>query len=123
MSSNNPIRRIAIVEGLVGDPDLAAYNASKGGVRLLTKSAALHCAKTGTGIRVNSIHPGFIWTPMVENAGGDAEARRMALIALHPVGHLGDPEDVAWAAVYLASDEAKFIVGAELVIDGGYSAQ
>jgi NAD(P)-dependent dehydrogenase (short-subunit alcohol dehydrogenase family) len=117
------IINLSSIEWLVGDPDLAAYNASKGGVRLLTKSAALFCAKTGTGIRVNSIHPGYIWTPMVENAGSDAEARRKALIALHPVGHLGDPDDIAWGVVYLASDEAKFIVGAELVIDGGYSAQ
>ena len=117
------IINLSSIEGLVGDPDLAAYNASKGGVRLLTKSAALHCAKTGTGIRVNSIHPGFVWTPMVENAPGDAEAKRKALVALHPVGHLGEPDDIGWGAVYLASDEAKFITGSELVIDGGYTAQ
>jgi 3(or 17)beta-hydroxysteroid dehydrogenase len=117
------IINLSSIEGLVGDPDLAAYNASKGGVHLLTKSAALYCAKTGTGIRVNSIHPGFIWTPMVENGPGDAEARRKALIALHPIGHLGDPDDIAWGVVYLASDEAKFITGSELVIDGGYTAQ
>jgi 3(or 17)beta-hydroxysteroid dehydrogenase len=117
------IINLSSIEGLVGDADLAAYNASKGGVRLLTKSAALHCAKTGTGIRVNSIHPGFIWTPMVENGPGDAEARRKALIALHPVGHLGEPDDIAWGVVYLASEEAKFITGSELVIDGGYTAQ
>ena len=117
------IINISSIEGLIGDPDLAAYNASKGGVRLLTKSAALHCARTGTGVRVNSIHPGFVWTPMVANGPGDAEARRKALIALHPVGHLGEPDDIGWGAVYLASDEAKFITGSELVIDGGYTAQ
>jgi NAD(P)-dependent dehydrogenase (short-subunit alcohol dehydrogenase family) len=117
------IINLSSIEGLVGDPDLAAYNASKGGVRLLTKSAALHCAKTGTGIRVNSIHPGFVWTPMVENAPGDADAKRKALVALHPVGHLGEPEDIGWGVVYLASDEAKFVTGSELVIDGGYTAQ
>lgn len=117
------IINLSSIEGLVGDPDLAAYNASKGGVRLLTKSAALHCAKTGTKIRVNSIHPGFIWTPMVANAPGDAEARQKGLIALHPVGHLGEPDDIGWGVVYLASDEAKFITGSELVIDGGYTAQ
>ena len=117
------IINLSSIEGLVGDPDLAAYNASKGGVRLLTKSAALHCAKTGTGIRVNSIHPGFIWTPLVENGPGADEARRKELIALHPVGHLGDPDDIAWGVVYLASEEAKFITGSELVIDGGYTAQ
>jgi 3(or 17)beta-hydroxysteroid dehydrogenase len=117
------IINLSSIEGLVGDPNLAAYNASKGGVRLLTKSAALHCAKTGTGIRVNSIHPGYVWTPMVEKGPDDAEARRKALIALHPVGHLGQPEDIGWGVVYLASDEAKFITGSELVIDGGYTAQ
>jgi 3(or 17)beta-hydroxysteroid dehydrogenase len=117
------IIHLSSVEGLVGDPDLPAYNASKGGVRLLTKSAALHCAKTGTGIRVNSIHPGYIWTPMVQAGPGDAEARRRALVALHPCGHLGEPDDIAWGVVYLASDESKFIIGSELVIDGGYTAQ
>jgi 3(or 17)beta-hydroxysteroid dehydrogenase len=117
------IINLSSIEGLMGDPNLAAYNASKGGVRLLTKSAALHCAKTGTGIRVNSVHPGFVWTPMVESGPGDAEARRKALIALHPVGHLGEPDDIGWGVVYLASDEAKFITGSELVIDGGYTAQ
>jgi NAD(P)-dependent dehydrogenase (short-subunit alcohol dehydrogenase family) len=115
------IINLSSIEGLVGDPDLAAYNASKGGVRALTKSAALHCAKTGTGIRVNSVHPGYIWTPMVDKGLG--EAKRKALIALHPVGHLGQPEDVAWGVVYLASDESKFVTGSELVIDGGYTAQ
>lgn len=117
------IINLSSIEGLVGDPDLAAYNTSKGGVRLLTKSAALHCAKTGTRIRVNSIHPGFIWTPMVSGGPGDAEARHKALVALHPIGHLGEPDDIGWGVVYLASDEARFITGSELVIDGGYTAQ
>ena len=117
------IINLSSVDGLVGDPGLAAYNASKGGVRLLTKSAALHCAKTGSGIRVNSIHPAYISTPMIANGPGDAEAWRKALIALHPVGHLGDTDDIAWGVVYLASEEAKFVTGSELVIDGGYTAQ
>jgi len=75
-------------------------------------------------IRVNSIHPGFIWTPMVQHhleAHGDVEAGRTATVALHPLGHIGEPDDVAWGAVYLASDEAKFVTGSELVIDGGYT--
>ncbi len=117
---------LSSIEGLIGDPDLAAYNASKGGVRLLTKSAALHCALTRTGIRVNSIHPGYILTPMVEgicDESSDGAAKLAALAALHPVGHLGTPEDIGWGIVYLASDEARFITGAELVIDGGYTAQ
>ena len=120
------IINISSIEGLIGDPNLAAYNASKGGVRLFTKSAALRCAKAGFNVRVNSVHPGYIWTPMVANyvnATPDPAAARKALEALHPVGHLGEPEDVAYGVLYLASDEAKFITGAELVIDGGYTAQ
>jgi NAD(P)-dependent dehydrogenase (short-subunit alcohol dehydrogenase family) len=78
------------------------------------------------GIRVNSIHPGFIWTPMVQkhlSSLGDVEAGRKATDALHPLGHMGEPDDIAWGAVYLGSDEAKFVTGTELVIDGGYTAR
>jgi NAD(P)-dependent dehydrogenase (short-subunit alcohol dehydrogenase family) len=120
------IVNLSSIEGLVGDPNLAAYNSSKGGVRLLTKSAALYCAKAGYTIRVNSVHPGYIWTPMVEQylrAAGDVEAGRKQLDALHPVGHVGEPNDIAYGVLYLASDESKFMTGAELVIDGGYTAQ
>jgi len=111
---------------LIGDPNLAAYNASKGGVRLLTKSAALHCARAGYNIRINSIHPGYIWTPMVEHyiaAQADPAAAKAEIAALHPVGRIGKPDDVAFGVLYLASDESKFVTGAELVIDGGYTAQ
>lgn len=114
------------IEGLVGDPNLPAYNASKGGVTIFTKSAALHCAKQGYKIRVNSIHPAYIWTPMVENllkAQGNLEEGKKYLESLHPVGHLGEPDDIGYGVVYLASDEAKFMTGSELVIDGGYTAQ
>jgi 3(or 17)beta-hydroxysteroid dehydrogenase len=120
------IINLSSIEGLIGDPTLAAYNASKGGVRIFTKSAALHCAKSGYGIRVNSIHPGYIWTPMVEEilrATGDVAAGRRALDALHPVGHIGEPDDIGWGVVFLASEESKFMTGSELVIDGGYTAQ
>ena len=120
------IVNLSSIEGLVGDPNLAAYNSSKGGVRLLTKSAALYCAKAGYHIRVNSVHPGYIWTPMVENylkASGDVEGGRKKLDAMHPVGHIGEPDDIAYGVVYLASDESRFVTGAELVIDGGYTAQ
>jgi NAD(P)-dependent dehydrogenase (short-subunit alcohol dehydrogenase family) len=75
---------------------------------------------------VNSIHPGFIWTPMVEahlRSLGDVESGRKATDALHPLGHMGEPDDVAWGVVYLASNESKFVTGTELVIDGGYTAQ
>jgi NAD(P)-dependent dehydrogenase (short-subunit alcohol dehydrogenase family) len=121
------IINISSIEGLVGDPNLGAYNASKGGVRLYTKSVALYCAKARLNIRVNSIHPGYIWTPMVENylreSGADVTQGRAALDALHPIGHVGEPDDIAYGVVYLASDESKFVTGAELVIDGGYTAQ
>jgi 3(or 17)beta-hydroxysteroid dehydrogenase len=120
------IINLSSIEGLIGDPNLAAYNASKGGVRIFTKSAALHCAKAGYKIRVNSIHPGYIWTPMVENylkTQPDPEAAKAHVASLHPLGHLGEPDDIAYAVLYLASDESKFVTGAEMVVDGGYTAQ
>ena len=76
------------IEGLIGDPNLPAYNASKGGVTIFTKSAALHCAKQGYGIRINSIHPAYIWTPMVENflkAQGNVAEGKKQLESLHPM--------------------------------------
>ncbi|MBI3437507.1 MAG: glucose 1-dehydrogenase [Proteobacteria bacterium] len=120
------IINLSSIEGLIGDPDLAAYDASKGGVRLLTKSAALHCARAGYKIRVNSIHPGYIWTPMVESyvaAQADPVKAKAEIAALHPLGHIGEPDDIAYGVLYLASDESKFVTGSELVIDGGYTAQ
>ncbi len=125
-NGSGSIVNLSSIEGLVGDPNLAAYNASKGGVRLLTKSAALYCAKAGYNIRVNSVHPGYIWTPMVENylrAQGDVAQGRKLLDSLHPIGHVGEPDDIAYGVLYLASEEAKFVTGTELVIDGGYTAQ
>ena len=78
-------------------------------------------------IRVNSVHPGFIWTPLVEELGERSdegvEKFRENLDSLHPIGHVGVPEDIAWGVVYLASDELKFVTGSELVIDGGYTAR
>lgn len=118
------IINLSSIYGLVGAPDVPPYHASKGAVRLMTKTDALLYAPDR--IRVNSIHPGYIWTPMVQGhlAGlGDIEAGRRAIDALHPLGHIGEPDDIAWGAVYLASDEAKFVTGSELVIDGGYTAR
>jgi 3(or 17)beta-hydroxysteroid dehydrogenase len=120
------IINISSIEGLVGDPGIAAYNASKGGVRLLSKSAALYCARERTNIRVNSVHPGYIMTPMVERgmqASGNPDAMRKTIEALHPLGHMGKPMDIAYGVLYLASDESEFATGSELVIDGGYTAQ
>ena len=102
-----------------------AYGASKGGVKELTRSMCLDYAKYN--IRVNSIHPGYIWTPMVENSlkagGGDLEQAKKLAGEAHPLGHMGEPIDIAYGALYLASDESKFVTGSELVIDGGYTAR
>ena len=120
------IVNLSSIEGLIGDANLAAYNASKGAVRLLTKSAALYCASAGYNIRVNSIHPGFIRTPMVEAAlqrSDNPQAAEASIAAKHPLGRIGEPIDIAYGALYLASDESKFMTGSELVIDGGYTAQ
>jgi NAD(P)-dependent dehydrogenase (short-subunit alcohol dehydrogenase family) len=118
------IINLSSIYGLVGAGDVPPYHASKGAVRLMSKNDALIYAVDN--IRVNSIHPGFIWTPMVEGhlqGLGDVDAGRQAVGALHPLGHLGEPDDIAWGAVYLASEEAKFVTGSELVIDGGYTAR
>jgi len=119
------IINLSSIYGIVGAPDLPAYHASKGAVRLMTKTDALLYAKDK--IRVNSVHPGFIWTPLVEELGKNSdegvEKFRKHLDSRHPIGHVGEPEDVAWGIVYLASDESKFVTGSELVIDGGYTAQ
>lgn len=126
-SGGGSIINMSSISGLIGVPHFPAYSTSKGGVKLLSKCAALHCAEFGYNIRVNSICPGFIWTPLTENylksRGGDVEAGRRELDNLHPIGHIGDPDDVAYGVLYLASDESKFITGIELVIDGGYTAK
>ncbi|NID14622.1 SDR family NAD(P)-dependent oxidoreductase [Luteibacter yeojuensis] len=119
------IINLSSIYGLVGAADVPPYHASKGAVRLMTKTDALLYAKDR--IRVNSIHPGFIRTPMVEGyvAGMDVEEAEgfQAIAALHPLGRLGTPDEIAWCAVFLASDEASFITGAEFVVDGGYTAR
>lgn len=118
------IINLSSIYGLVSAPDVPPYHASKGAVRLMTKTDALLYAPDG--IRVNSIHPGFIWTPMVENhlkTMGNVEEGRKFLDTLHPLGHIGEPDDIGWAIVYLASNESKFVTGSELVIDGGYTAR
>ena len=123
---NGSIVNMSSVMGLVGMPDIAAYNASKGGVRLYSKSVALSCAQAGLKIRINTIHPGFIDTPLLRQGMDRIEDRveaRRIYDALQPVGHLGEPDDIAYGVLYLASDEAKFVTGAELVIDGAYTAR
>lgn len=120
------IINVSSVAGMAGDPNLTAYCSSKGAVRTLTKSVALHCARKKYGIRVNSIHPAFIDTPMVDaivSASMDQEKARAGLARAIPLGRIGEPNDVAAAVAYLASDDAKFVTGSELVIDGGLLAQ
>ncbi len=119
------IVNISSVAGLIGARDSAAYCASKGGLRLLTKSVALHCAHRKNGVRCNSIHPVYTDTPMVGQMLAEArspEKMLEALKAMIPVGRLGTPEELAAMAVYLVSDEARFVTGAEFVFDGGYTA-
>lgn len=119
------IVNLSSIAGLIGVGNLAAYHASKGAVRLMTKNDAVTYAPEQ--IRVNSIHPGYIWTPMVENhlraTSSDLEAAKAAAGSVHPIGHMGEPDDIAWAVVWLASEEAKFVTGAEIAIDGGYTAR
>lgn len=119
------IVNLSSVYGIVGSHNVAAYHASKGAIRIMSKTDALAFAEDR--IRVNSVHPGFIWTPMLEAGaqvpGVAPEAVHAAMAKLHPLGTLGEPDDVAHGILYLASDEAKFVTGSELVIDGGYTAR
>lgn len=124
-SGGGSIVNLSSIYGLVSAPDVPPYHASKGAVRLMSKTDALIYAKDK--IRVNSIHPGFIWTPLVEALGResstDIEEFRKHLDSMHPIGHVGEPDDVAYGILYLASDESKFVTGSELVIDGGFTAR
>ena len=122
-AGNGSIINLSSIYGLVGGVD-PAYHAAKGAVRCLTKSDAFYYGPFG--IRVNSIHPGYIMTPMVEGfmPKDPEEARqfRKSLDSLTLLGHIGEPDDVAYAIVYLASDESKYVTGAELVVDGGFTS-
>lgn len=119
------IVNIASRSGVVGVADMAAYASSKAAVRNHTRSVALYCGRQGYNIRCNALNPADILTDMWEQmlGKGDARARALAeVVAGIPIGHMGDPADVAAAAVFLASDDAKFVTGAELNIDGGVLA-
>jgi cyclopentanol dehydrogenase len=111
------IVNISSIYGLIGSPGMAAYHSSKGAVRLLTKSAAVQYAQEK--IRVNSIHPGVIRTPMTEEV---PQSVLQPSIEMTPMKRAAQPEEVGWAVLFLASDEASFVTGAELVVDGGYTA-
>jgi NAD(P)-dependent dehydrogenase (short-subunit alcohol dehydrogenase family) len=124
-ATGGSIINLSSIAGLIGIGGIAPYHASKGAVRLMSKNDAITYA--AEKIRVNSIHPAYIWTPMVENhlraTSDDLEAAKAAAGAMHPIGHMGEPDDIAWAVVWLASEEAKFVTGAEIAIDGGYTAR
>ncbi|MDE0746424.1 MAG: glucose 1-dehydrogenase [Porticoccaceae bacterium] len=115
------IINMASVSSFKAQSELVAYNASKAGVDMMTKSVALHCARSGYGINVNSINPGVIQTDMLKKVMSqveDGEALMDSYRAMHPIGRIGEPEDVAAMAVYLASEEASFVTGSAFTVDG-----
>ena len=125
-SVGGAIINLSSVAGLIASPGILAYGASKGAVRQLTKSIAVDCARKGYGIRCNSVHPGLINTDMGQNSmhmgGGNPEENYKNRVALTPMGEAGSPIDIANGVLFLASEEARHVTGAELVIDGGLTA-
>jgi len=119
------IINISSIYGLIGAGDIPAYHASKGAVTLMTKNDAVLYAKDH--IRVNSIHPGAIMTTLLKNFlttfPEGFEGSLGKLVGAHPVGHPGEPDDIGYGVLYLASEESKFVTGSQLVIDGGFTAQ
>lgn len=124
-SGGGSIVNLSSIYGIISAPDIPPYHASKGAVRVMTKTDALIYARDN--IRVNSVHPGCIWTPFMEDLGEKskrgADGLKQLLETRHPLGFVGEPVDVAYGILYLASDESRFVTGSELVIDGGYTAQ
>jgi NAD(P)-dependent dehydrogenase (short-subunit alcohol dehydrogenase family) len=125
------IVNISSVAGMIGIPALAGYCASKGAVRMMTKAAAVECAQLGTGIRVNSIHPAVVRTEMGDSflhhfvelgLMPDDATSEASFRAAHPIGRFGEPRNVSDAVLYFASDMSRWTTGAELVVDGGYTA-
>lgn len=123
-SGGGSIVNISSIAGIIAGHNMAAYNSAKAGVRHLSKSVALHCARKGYNIRCNSVHPTFIRTPILDNLIGQfGEEEGLAKLSRQiPLGHVGEPDDIAYGVLYLASDESRFMTGAELVLDGGISA-
>lgn len=127
-SGGGSIINMSSVGGLVGSPNLVAYSAAKAGVKLFSKAAAIHCGQQAYNIRINTVHPGLIKTEsgmeMASKATGMSPAEaEAAFSAMHPIGRIGKPEEIAAMVLFLASDESSFATGAEFVIDGGYTAQ
>jgi NAD(P)-dependent dehydrogenase (short-subunit alcohol dehydrogenase family) len=120
------IVNMSSIAAFTADPMLAAYNASKAAVWMLTKSVALYCARAGWDIRCNSVHPAFVATDILEGYRFDKsrpiEETHALLASRIPLGRIGEPEEVAMGVLYLASDESRFVTGSELKLDGGLSA-
>ncbi len=117
------IVNISSIAGLIASHAFVGYNTSKAAVWMLTKSIALHCAREKLAIRCNSVHPTFADTPLIEGlAGGTAEERNAKLARQIPTGRIAEPDDVAYAVLYLASDESRMMTASELKLDGGLSA-
>ncbi len=123
-SGGGSIVNISSVAGIIGGANLAAYNSAKAGVRLLSKSVALHCAKRRYNVRCNSVHPAFVDTPILEQVGSDRDIEEVKakMGRQIPIGRIGRPEEVGYAVLYLASDESSFTTGTELIVDGGICA-
>ena len=121
------IINISSIDAMVGEAELPAYCASKGAVRSLTKAVALSCAQAGYNIRVNSVHPGYIHTELTEKEAQDSgltpEQYFEKVGKMHPIGRIGEPIDIAYISLYLASDESSWVTGGEFVADGGYIAR
>ncbi len=123
-ASGGSIINMSSLAGVRATGSLTAYNAAKAAVTLMTKSVAMHCATSGYGIRCNSIHPGVIYTPILDKVLAQVpnpDEVYAGWVATHPIGRIGQPEEIAAMAVYLASDEAGFTTGAEFRVDGGSS--
>ena len=123
-SGGGSIVNISSISGIIAGHNLAAYNSAKAGVRHLTKSVALHCARQANQIRCNSVHPAFVDTPILDNIlkRGTRDEGLERLAQQIPLGIVAEADDVAYAVVYLASDESRFMTGSELILDGGISA-
>lgn len=125
-SQPSSIINISSVAGMIASGDMLAYNTAKAGVWMMTKSIALHCARSGYDIRCNSVHPVFTRTPIIDPLvalGGGGEKGESKLTRQIPLQRLGEPEDVGYAVLYLASDESRFVTASEFKIDGGITAQ
>ena len=121
-SGRGSIINISSIIGLVAARNNSAYGAAKAGVRYFTKSTALECADARNGVRANSIQPGQVETPLLMKSLADP-TKYEAILSRIPLGRLGQPREIADAVVFLASDESSFMTGAELTLDGGYTAQ